>query len=80
MRAQVFGKYCSEVRKMPKINYDNLPYEKEFSTGEHVGKNAYYRPDPNAEESSEIYRGYYTLDLVGLTIDNVVLRRVSSAQ
>lgn len=44
---------------MPKINYDDLPYEKEYSTGEHVGKNAFYRPDPDAGELSEIYRGYY---------------------
>ncbi len=58
---------------MPKIKYDKMPYERKFSTGEKVVENGFYRPDPNLGETSDIYRGYSTLDLFGLQIDNMVI-------
>lgn len=60
---------------MPKINFDDMPYDPEESTGEHVRKNAFYLPNPSYEESSDIYRGYHTIDTTGLTFNNPVLLR-----
>jgi len=57
---------------MPKIDYTDIPYEKEYSTGEHVIRNAFYLPDETAEESPEIYRGYHTIVSTG-TWNNPIL-------
>lgn len=60
---------------MPKIDYSDMPYDPERSTGEKVRRNAFYLPDKRYVESPEIYRGYFTLDTTGLIIDNPVLLR-----
>ena len=52
---------------MPKIDFTDMPYEKEYSTGEHVRRNAFYLPDETIEESDEIYRGYHTIVSTGST-------------
>ena len=51
---------------MPKIDFTDMPYEKEYSTGEHVRRNAFYLPDETAEESYEIYCGYHTIVSTGI--------------
>lgn len=46
---------------MPRINYSEMPYNKE-NTGENVPQNAFYNPNPENKESPEIYRGYWEYD------------------
>lgn len=65
---------------MPKINFDDMPYEKQLSTGERVVSNGFYHPDPDAEESSDIYRGYHAVDLFNIFLDNAVFLSSSGSQ
>ncbi len=58
---------------MPKIDYSDMPYDPERSTGEKVRRNAFYLPEESYKESSDIYRGYFTIDTAGLTFNNPVL-------
>ena len=57
---------------MPKIDFTDMPYEKKYSTGEHVRRNAFYLPDETIEESDEIYRGYHTIHYPVLTSDKTL--------
>lgn len=54
---------------MPRINYDTIPYERQWSTGERVVSNSFYNPDKDYSEDEEMYRGYYTHDLFGLKVE-----------
>lgn len=54
---------------MPRINYDTIPYERQWSTGEWVVSNSFYNPDKDYSEDEETYRGYYTHDLFGLKVE-----------
>lgn len=55
---------------MPKQNYADMPYEKQWSTGESVVSHKFYDPDPEYREDEETYRGYYAHDLFGLRIED----------
>ena len=55
---------------MPNLDYTDMPYEKKWSTGEHVISGKFYDPDPEYSESEEMYRGYYAHDLFGLRIED----------
>lgn len=54
---------------MPRINYDTIPYERQWSTGEWIVLNSFYNPDKDYSEDEETYRGYYTHDLFGLKVE-----------
>jgi len=54
---------------MPRINYNTIPYERQWSTGERVISNSFYNPDKDYSEDEETYRGYYTHDLFGLKVE-----------
>ena len=56
---------------MPQVNYNEIPYERQWSTGERVVSNSFYNPNPDYSESEEIYRGYYTYDLFGLKTEKL---------
>lgn len=58
---------------MPKIDFDSMPFTKLESSGEAVKRNAFYMPDKDAEESTDIYRGYHTVDTSNLNFDNPIL-------
>lgn len=65
---------------MPRINYDTIPYEKQWSTGERVVSNGFYNPDPDYSESAETYRGYYAHDLFGLKVEELKPREKDKAE
>ena len=56
---------------MPRINYDTIPYKRQWSTGERVVSNSFYNPNPDYSESDETYKGYYAYDLFGLKIEEL---------
>lgn len=55
---------------MPRINYENMPYEEKQSVGERVPSNGFYNPNPEFKESKDIYGGYYTYSYYGVTYWN----------
>ena len=61
----------NEVNYMPRVNYNEIPYEKKWSTGEQVISHSFYNPNPDYSESDETYRGYYAHDLFGLKIEKL---------
>ena len=60
-----------EVNYMPQVNYNEIPYEKKWSTGEQVISHSFYNPSSDYSENEETYRGYYTHDLFGLKIEKL---------
>lgn len=54
---------------MPKINYNNMPYEKQYSTGEKTQIRHFYDPPKDYEEKN--WKGYYIQDYFGLKIENL---------
>jgi len=54
---------------MPKINYNNMPYEKQYSTGEKTQIRHFYDPPKNYEEKN--WKEYYIQDYFGLKIENL---------
>lgn len=58
---------------MPRINFDNMPYEKIVDTGEHVViSGGYYSPDPNYKDDETIYKGYHTFDSFGYCMGHIL--------
>ena len=51
---------------MPRIDYSKMPYDKIVSAGERVLHGGFYYLNNNVEESSDIYRGYYTYNYFGI--------------
>lgn len=50
---------------MPKLDYTDMPFTRQQST-EQAPENAFYNISPDAEESPDIFRGYYTYNFFGL--------------